>query len=63
MEEAVLLCYEMKFKCILAILYITLEDNNGNKKLLKRTYEAKIDAVAAMMDALVAYKLNKDAFE
>lgn len=38
-------------------------DTNGNKKLLKRTYEAKIDAVAAMMDALVAYKLNKDAFE
>lgn len=42
---------------------ITIEDNNGNKKLLKRTYEAKIDAVAAMMDALVAYKLNKDSFE
>lgn len=42
---------------------ITIEDNNGNKKLLKRSYEAKIDAVAAMMDALVAYKLNKDAFE
>ena len=40
-----------------------IEDTNGNKKLLKRTYEAKIDAVAAMMDALVAYKLNKDAFE
>ncbi len=42
---------------------ITIEDTNGNKKLLKRTYEAKIDSVAAMMDALVAYKLNKDAFE
>jgi phage terminase large subunit-like protein len=42
---------------------ITIEDNNGNKKLLKKSYEAKIDAVAAMMDALVAYKLNKDAFE
>ena len=42
---------------------ITIEDTNGNKKLLKKTYEAKIDAVAAMMDALVAYKLNKDAFE
>lgn len=42
---------------------ITIEDTNGNKKLLKRSYEAKIDAVAAMMDALVAYKLNKDAFE
>ena len=42
---------------------MTVVDTNGNKKLLKRTYEAKIDAVAAMMDALVAYKLNKDAFE
>ena len=42
---------------------IVIEDTNGNKKLLKKTYEAKIDAVAAMMDALVAYKLNKDAFE
>ena len=42
---------------------ITIEDTNGNKKLLKKTYEAKIDAVAAMMDALVAYKVNKDAFE
>lgn len=42
---------------------MAIEDTNGNKKLLKKTYEAKIDAVAAMMDALVAYKLNKDAFE
>ena len=42
---------------------ITLEDNNGNRKLLKKRYEQKIDAVAAMMDAYVAYKLNKDAFE
>lgn len=42
---------------------ITLEDTNGNRKLLKKRYEAKIDAVAAMMDAFVAYKLNKDAFE
>lgn len=42
---------------------ITLEDTNGNRKLLKKRYEAKIDAVAAMMDAFIAYKLNKDAFE
>lgn len=42
---------------------ITLEDTNGNRKLLKKRHEAKIDAVAAMMDAFVAYKLNKDAFE
>lgn len=42
---------------------ITLEDTNGNRKLLKRRYEQKIDAVAAMMDAYVAYKLNREAFE
>ncbi len=42
---------------------ITLEDTNGNRKLLKRRQEEKIDNVSAMMDAWVAYKLNKDAFE
>ena len=42
---------------------ITLEDTNGNRKLYKKRYEQKIDAVAAMMDAYVAYKHNKDAFE
>lgn len=42
---------------------ITIEDTNGNRKLLKKRYDQKIDAVAAMMDAFVAYKLNKDAFE
>ena len=42
---------------------ITLEDTNGNRKLLKKRYEQKIDAVAAMMDAYVAYKLNRDTFE
>ena len=42
---------------------ITLEDTNGNRKLYKKRHEYKIDAVAAMMDAYVAYKLNKDAFE
>ena len=42
---------------------ITLEDTNGNRKLLKKRYEHKIDCVAAMMDAYVAYKLNRDAFE
>ena len=41
---------------------ITLEDTNGNRKLLKKRYDQKIDAVAAMMDGYVAYKLNKDAF-
>lgn len=42
---------------------ITLEDTNGNRKLYKKRQEQKIDAVAAMMDAYVAYKLNRDAFE
>ena len=42
---------------------IALEDTNGNRKLFKKRYDQKIDAVAAMMDAYVAYKLNKDAFE
>ena len=42
---------------------IVMEDTNGNRKLLKKRYEAKIDPVASMMDAFVAYKNNKDAFE
>ena len=42
---------------------IALEDTNGNRKLLKKRYDQKIDAVAAMMDGYVAYKANKDAFE
>ena len=41
---------------------ITIEDTNGNRKLLKKRYEAKIDSVAAMMDAFVAYKNNREAF-
>lgn len=42
---------------------ITLEDTNGNRKLLKKRYEQKIDAVAAMMDAYVAFKLNREMFD
>ncbi len=42
---------------------ITLEDTNGNRKLLKKRQEQKIDNVAALMDAWVAFKLNKDSFE
>lgn len=42
---------------------IVLEDTNGNRKLYKKRYDQKIDCVAAMMDAYVAYKLNRDAFE
>jgi len=42
---------------------ITLEDTNGNRKLLKKRYAQKIDAVSALMDSYVAYKANKDTFE
>lgn len=42
---------------------ITMEDTNGNRKLLKKRYEQKIDSVSALMDAYVAYKLNKDSFD
>jgi phage terminase large subunit-like protein len=42
---------------------VTLEDTNGNRKLVKKRHEQKIDAVAAMMDAYVAYKINREAFD
>lgn len=42
---------------------ITLQDTNGNRKLLKKRYDQKIDAVAATMDAYVAFKLNREAFD
>ncbi|MBE6724967.1 MAG: terminase [Ruminococcaceae bacterium] len=42
---------------------IAIEDTNGNRKLMKKRYDQKIDSVAAMMDAYVAYKANRDAFE
>ena len=42
---------------------IVMEDTNGNRKLYKKRYDAKIDAVAAMMDAFVAYKINIELFE
>ena len=42
---------------------VVMQDTNGNRKIIKKRYEQKIDNVAAMMDAWVAYKLNKDAFE
>ena len=42
---------------------ITLEDTNGNRKLLKKRHEQKIDNVSALLDAYVAYKANKEQFE
>lgn len=61
-EERALL-FDEELMCFTMGNCITLEDTNGNRKLLKKRYDQKIDAVAAMMDAYVAYKLNKDAFE
>ena len=61
-EERKLL-FDEELMCYAMGNYITMEDTNGNRKLLKKRYEQKIDAVAAMMDAYVAYKLNKEAFE
>ena len=42
---------------------IANEDTNGNRKLSKKRYDQKIDAVAAMMDAYIAYKINREAFD
>lgn len=61
-EERMLL-FDEELMCFAMGNCITLEDTNGNRKLYKKRQEAKIDAVAAMMDGFVAYKLNKDAFE
>lgn len=61
-EERALLFDEQLFSFTMGNC-ITLEDTNGNRKLMKKRYEHKIDSVAAAMDAYVAYKHNKDAFE
>ena len=61
-EERMLLFDEKLFSFAMGNC-ITLEDTNGNRKLYKKRQEQKIDAVAALMDAYIAYKANKDAFE
>ena len=61
-EERMLLFDEKLFSFTMGNC-ITMEDTNGNRKLLKQRYDHKIDAVAALLDAYVAWKLNKDAFE
>ena len=63
LSEERMLLFDEELMCFAMGNCITLEDTNGNRKLLKKRYEQKIDAVAAMMDAYVAYKLNRDAFE
>ena len=61
-EERKLL-FDEELMCFAMGNCITLEDTNGNRKLYKKRYESKIDAVAAMMDAYVAFKINREAFE
>jgi phage terminase large subunit-like protein len=63
LSEERLLLFDEELMCFAMGNCIALEDTNGNRKLLKKRYDQKIDAVAAMMDAYVAYKLNKEAFE
>ena len=63
LAEERLLLFDEELMCFAMGNCITLEDTNGNRKLLKKRYDQKIDAVSAMMDAYVAYKVNKDAFE
>ena len=57
------LVFDEELMCFAMGNCIALEDTNGNRKLYKRRQEHKIDAVAAMMDAYVAYKVNREAFE
>lgn len=63
LSEERLLMFDEKLMMFAMGNCIVMEDTNGNRKLLKKRYEAKIDPVASLMDAFVAYKLNKDAFE
>lgn len=63
MSEERLLIFDEELMSFTMGNAITLEDTNGNRKLLKKRSEEKIDNVAALMDAYVAYKLHKDAFE
>ena len=57
------LLFDEQLMCFAMGNCIVMEDTNGNRKLLKKRYDEKIDPVAAMMDAYVAFKLNREAFE
>ena len=63
LSEKRMLLFDEELMCFTMGNCIVVEDTNGNRKLLKKRYDAKIDAVAAMMDAFVAYKNNRDAFD
>lgn len=63
LSEARMLLFDEQLMTFAMGNCITLEDTNGNRKLLKKRYDQKIDAVAAMLDAYVAYKANPEAFD
>lgn len=63
LSEERMLIFDEELMCFTMGNCIVMEDTNGNRKLLKKRHEAKIDAVAAMMDAFIAFKINRDAFE
>ena len=63
MAEEKLLLFDQEIMSFTMGNCITIEDTNGNRKLLKRRNEQKIDSVSALMDAYIAYKLNKENFE
>lgn len=63
LSEERMLLFDEELMCFAMGNCITLEDTNGNRKLMKKRHEQKIDAVAAMMDAYIAYKTNKEVFE
>ena len=63
LSEERMLLFDEELMCFAMGNCIVMEDTNGNRKLLKKRYEAKIDPVSAMMDAFVAYKLNRESFD
>lgn len=63
LSEERMLLFDEELMCFAMGNCIVMEDTNGNRKLLKKRYEAKIDPVAAMMDAYIAWKHNRDSFE
>jgi phage terminase large subunit-like protein len=63
MSEERLLIFDQSLMSFAMGNAITMEDTNGNRKLLKKRQEEKIDNVAALIDAWIAYKINKEAFE
>ena len=63
LAENRMLIFDEQLMCFAMENSIVLEDTNGNRKLYKKRHQDKIDNVAALMDAFVAYKLNKDYFE